>query len=76
MVGYLAPIARVGEYFGLWSMAVRLATIIGPVSYGLATLAFAGNHRLAMLSTGLFFLLGALLIARVDVARGRAVALA
>lgn len=72
MIGYLAPVDRVAEYFGLWSLAVRLATIIGPISYGVATWAFAGNHRLAMLCTGVFFVLGLLIVSGVDVDRGLA----
>lgn len=71
MVGYLAPANRVAEYFGLWSLAVRLATIIGPISYGLATWAFHGNHRLAMLGTGVFFVFGLVVVSGVDVERGR-----
>lgn len=71
MVGYLAPPDRVAEYFGLWSLAVRLATIIGPICYGLATWVFTGNHRLAMLCTGVFFVFGLIVVRGVDVERGR-----
>lgn len=71
MVGYLAPPDRVAEYFGLWSLSVRLATIIGPICYGLATWVFTGNHRLAMLCTGVFFLFGLVVVRGVDVERGR-----
>ncbi len=71
MVGYLAPANRVAEYFGLWSLAVRLATIIGPICYGLATWVFTGNHRLAMLCTGVFFVFGLFVVRGVDVERGR-----
>lgn len=38
------------------------------------TLLTAGNHRIAILSTGLFFVLGLVLLARVDVPRGMAAA--
>ena len=76
MIGYLAPAARVAEYFGLWSLAVRLATIIGPISYGIATYLFAGNHRAAMLCTGVFFIFGLLVVGGVDVERGRRAAVA
>lgn len=72
MVGYLAPADRVAECFGLWSLAVRLATIIGPISYGLMTWLSDGNHRLAMLGTGLFFVFGLIVVAGVNVERGRA----
>ena len=76
MIGYLAPAARVAEYFGLWSLAVRLATIIGPISYGIATYVFAGNHRAAMLCTGVFFVFGLLVVRGVDVECGRRAAVA
>jgi len=75
MIAYLAPAARVAEYFGLWSLAVRLATIIGPISYGVATYVFAGNHRAAMLCTGVFFIFGLVVVRGVDVERGRRAAL-
>ncbi len=74
LVGYLAPRERVAECFGLWSLAVRLATVIGPVSYGLVTWLFAGNHRAAMLFTGVFFVFGLIVVRGVDVERGRALA--
>jgi UMF1 family MFS transporter len=44
--------------------------------YGLVTWVTAGNHRLAILVTGGFFVLGLLLLLGIDVARGRAAALA
>lgn len=71
MVAYLSPPDRVAEYFGLWSVAMRIATIVGPICYGLATMLFAGNHRLAMLCTGVFFAFGLVVLRGVDVERGR-----
>ena len=53
---------------------MRLSAIVGPVTYGLVTWLTAGNHRIAILSTGLFFLAGMLVLRRVDVARGSAAA--
>jgi UMF1 family MFS transporter len=70
MAGLLAPPARLAEFFGLWTFAVRLAAIVGPVTYGLVTWAAAGNHRLGIVSTALFFVLGLVLLRRVDVERG------
>ncbi len=70
LVGALAPAARLGEFFGLWAFATRLAAIIGPVTYGVVSWVTAGNHRLAFLVTGLFFVAGLVLLARVDVERG------
>jgi UMF1 family MFS transporter len=74
MVGVFAPRARLAEFYGLWTFATSLASIVGPVTYGLVTWATAGNHRLAILSTGLFFVIGWLAIRPIDVSRGAAVA--
>lgn len=70
LVGALAPAGRLGEFYGLWAFATRLAAIIGPVTYGLVSWLTAGNHRLAFLVTGLFFVAGLVLLARLDVERG------
>jgi UMF1 family MFS transporter len=76
LVGYLAPPARLAEFFGLWGLATKAASIFGPLTYGVVTWIFAGNHRLAILATGLYFVIGLLLLAKIDVHRGRQAALA
>ena len=75
LVGYLAPPARLGEFFGLWGLAMKAAAIVGPLTYGAVTWVFAGNHRLAMLAVGAYFLVGLLLLGGIDPARGRRAAL-
>ncbi|WP_423601043.1 MFS transporter [Roseateles sp. MS654] len=75
LAGALAPHDRLAEFFGLWTFATRLAAIIGPLTYGAVTVLTAGNHRLAILATGVFFVLGYWLLRRVDMARGLARAL-
>ena len=72
MVGLFAPQKQLGEFFGLWTFATRLAAIIGPITYGLVTVVTQGNHRIAIVSTAVFFLLGLFLLAPVNVARGTA----
>jgi UMF1 family MFS transporter len=74
MAGAFAPQQRLAEFFGLWTFATRLAAIIGPMTYGVVTLLTAGDHRLAILSTGVFFIIGLLVLTRVDVPRGVAAA--
>jgi UMF1 family MFS transporter len=74
MAGAFAPEQRLAEFFGLWTFAVRLAAILGPMTYGLVTLITAGNHRIAILSTGVFFVVGLIVLAKVNVARGVAAA--
>jgi UMF1 family MFS transporter len=71
LVAYLSPSARRAEFFGLWGLSVKLASILGPVSYGLLVWASAGEHRTAFLATGAYFLVGLALLAGVNVARGR-----
>lgn len=75
LVAYLSPPARTGEFFGLWGLAVKLSSILGPVTYGLVTWISAGDHRLAILVTGVYFVIGIVIVAGLDVARGRRAAL-
>jgi UMF1 family MFS transporter len=70
LVGVLAPPAQLAEFYGLWTFATRLSAIIGPLTYGLVTLLTGGNHRLAILVTGVYFVIGWLLLRFVDVERG------
>jgi UMF1 family MFS transporter len=76
IVGYLAPPARLAEFFGLWGLAMKAASIFGPLTYGLATWMFAGNHRLAIFAVGAYFVIGLAILRGVDVERGRRAALA
>jgi len=75
IVGYLAPPARLAEFFGLWGLAVKAASIFGPITYGAVTLAFPGNHRLGIFVTGIYFVIGLILLRSIDVERGRRAAL-
>jgi UMF1 family MFS transporter len=72
MAGLLTPPAHTAEFFGLWSFAVRAASIVGPLLYGLITWATAGNQRLAIGATGGLFLLGLWWLWPLDIAKGRA----
>lgn len=75
LIGYLSPPQRLGEFFGLWGFAVKLASILGPITYGLVTWITGSDHRLAMTITGGFFVLGLIVLLGIDVERGRAAAL-
>ncbi len=76
IVGYLSPPARLAEFFGLWGLAVKAASIFGPLTYGAVTWMFEGNHRLGILAVGAYFVVGLALLAGIDVERGRRAALA
>jgi len=74
-VSVLSPRGRSAEFFGLWGLANRLASILGPLTYGAVTWISGGDHRLAMLITGGYFLAGLALLFSIDAARGRRAAL-
>ncbi len=76
LVGYLSPEDRRAEFFGLWGFAVKLSAILGPVTYGAISWATAGDHRVAMLATSGFFIVGLAILAGIDVPRGRRAATA
>jgi UMF1 family MFS transporter len=71
IVGYLSPPARTAEFFGLWGLAVKAASIFGPLTYGAVTWIFEGNHRLGILAVGAYFVVGLMLLIGIDVERGR-----
>jgi len=73
MVALLSPTAKSAEFFGLWGMAVKAASIVGPVTYGLINY-LSGSHRLAVLATTVFFVAGLILLAPIDEERGRRMA--
>ncbi len=74
LVAYFSPPERAAEFFGLWGVATRLSAIMGPLTYGVVSWASGGNHRLAMLITGIFFIAAMLVLVGVNEARGRAAA--
>ncbi|MCX7097644.1 MAG: MFS transporter [Methylococcales bacterium] len=75
LVSKFSPTARAGEFLGLWGVVNRLSAIVGPLSYGLINYLSHGNHRMSLLSTLAFFILGLLMLAKVNEGRGKAAAL-
>lgn len=74
LVAEFSPPGRSGEFLGLWGMAVKLATCVGALTFGGVTF-FTHNLRTALLSTVLFFVVGIILLFRVNEQRGRRAAL-
>jgi MFS transporter, UMF1 family len=74
LVAYFSPPDRAAEFFGLWGVATRLAAVLGPMTYGVVSWVSGGNHRLAMLVTGVFFLLALMVLTPVNERRGYAAA--
>ena len=75
LVGVLAPPSRLAEFYGFWGLAVKLASIAGPLTYGVTTWLTGGDHRRALLLTGGYFVIGLILLSGVQVGRGRRAAL-
>lgn len=75
MAGLFAPPKQTAEFFALWTVVTRLASIFGPLTYGLITWVTGGNQRIAILSTSLLFVVGLVLLIPVNMKRGRDAAL-
>jgi len=70
MVGVFAPEHRRAEFYSLWNVALWLSAGDRPADLRPHHLGDDNNHRLAILATGLYFVAGLLVLARVDVERG------
>lgn len=72
--GTFTPVGREAEFFGFFAVSGKFASIFGPLTYG-AVVALTGSLRLAILALVVFFIVGIILLTRVDEAEGRRVAL-
>ncbi|MEN5081765.1 MFS transporter [Bosea sp. TWI1241] len=70
LLARLAPPARIGEFFGLFALAGKVTSFLGPTLVALMTTIFASQRAGLAVLIG-FFLLGAWLIAGVSVRRER-----
>jgi len=68
VVGLLAPPDRVAQMFGFWSMFSRCGTLLG-MTFGFLADGI-GSRRTAVLLILAFFVVGALMLWRVDIDRG------
>lgn len=62
LVGALAPKEQCAAFYSFWNMALWVANIIGPMTYGTLTWITNNDHRFALLMTGLFFVIGLVLL--------------
>ncbi len=69
----MVPRHRAAEFFGFFGASGRLAGVAGPLVFGL-TAQGAGSSRVGVASLVVFFVVGALLLLRVDPAAGIAAA--
>jgi MFS transporter, UMF1 family len=66
----LIPESKSAEFFGFYNMLGKFAAVIGPFMIGLITV-LTGSNRIGMLSILILFLLGAVLLRKVDEEEGK-----
>ena len=69
----MVPAHRSSEFFGFFGLVSKFAGLFGPAVFAIMTAA-SGSSRDAILSLVIFFVIGGLLLARVDVEEGQRVA--
>ena len=65
----MIPKGQESEYFGLYEISDKGTSWLGPLLFGLA-LQFTGSYRVAILSLIVFFVIGMLLLFKVNVREG------
>lgn len=66
----LIPKEKSGEFFGFFSVMDKAAGVLGPLVFSVSAL-LTGSSRNAILSVVAFFIIGGLLLSRVNVAQGQ-----
>ena len=69
----LIPVGKEGEFFGFYNMLGKFAAVIGPVLMGWVTLV-TGSVRFGILSILILFIIGAILLSKVDFEEGKKLA--
>jgi MFS transporter, UMF1 family len=67
----MVPKHKSSEYFGFFAVFEKFGGIFGPALFSLSV-TITGSSRTAILSVIVFFVLGALLLGRVDIGKGQA----
>jgi UMF1 family MFS transporter len=70
LYGVMVPKHKSAEFYGFFSTSAKFAGIAGPLIFGLVG-QWAGHSRLSIVSLIVFFVLGGLILTRVDVEKGR-----
>jgi len=65
MFARMIPEGQAAEYFGIYNMLGKSAAVIGPLLMGAVAL-LTENHRYAILSVLIFFIIGGILLSRVE----------
>lgn len=70
MFASMVPAHKSAEFFGLFAVLERFSSILGPLAFGLA-IRLTGEPRNGVVPLFAFFVIGALLLTRVDLEAGR-----
>jgi MFS transporter, UMF1 family len=69
LIGLFSPKKRAAEFFGFSAISGRFSAILGPTLFGLVS-SLTGNQRYSVLIVILFFIVGFILLCRVNENRG------
>jgi UMF1 family MFS transporter len=69
----MVPRSRSAEFFGFFTISSRFAAIFGPLLFALIA-DLTGSSRNSILALGIFFIIGGILLLRVNVQHGRKLA--
>jgi len=69
LMGRMMPKSKSAEFYGFFSVFEKFASIAGPFLFGLVS-TIMGESRLSIASLVIFFVVGMILLARVNVERG------
>jgi UMF1 family MFS transporter len=70
LYGQLIPGDRPAEFYGFFTISAKFASVLGPLVFGIVS-DMSDNPRYAILSIIFFFIIGLVLLSRVDMERGR-----
>lgn len=62
----MIPVERSAEFFGIYNMMGKAAAVLGPILMGLVAI-ISNNHRLSLLSVSVLFIIGIVLLLKIDI---------
>lgn len=68
--GRMVPASKQGEFFGFYGISSKFSAVFGPFVFGFVG-QITGNSRFGILSLIVFFILGIILLSRVNVEKGK-----
>jgi UMF1 family MFS transporter len=69
LIGKLMPKSKSAEFYGFFSVFEKFASVLGPLLFGVVS-TIMGESRLSIVSLIIFFIIGLILLTRVNVKRG------